>query len=59
MDLSADDGRISGKAALKQAPGKQDHGLTLRLIFCLGEGAAKGGGYAEQWKRQQMKCTGC
>ena len=50
MNLFANDGRVTSKAALKEAPGEQDHGLTLRLIFCLGEDAAKGGGYAKQWK---------
>src|ERR1700741_822496 len=50
MNLFADDGRISGKAALKQAPGKQDHGLAFRLIFSLAEGAAKGGSYAKERK---------
>jgi hypothetical protein len=33
MNLFADDRRISGKAALKEAPGKQDYWLAFRLIF--------------------------
>src|SRR5580698_6488746 len=50
MNLFTDDARISSKAALKEAPGKQDYRLAFRLIFGLGEEAAKGGGYAEEWK---------
>src|ERR1700741_2544662 len=50
MNLFADDGRISGKAALKQAPGEQDYRLAFRLIFGLSEETAKAGGDAEKWK---------
>src|ERR1700722_13920032 len=50
MNLFADDRRISGKAALKEAPGKQDYWLAFRLIFRFREEAAEGGSYAEERK---------
>src|SRR6202008_4199614 len=50
MNLFADDRRISGKAALKEAPGKQDYRLAFRLIFRFSEEAAEGGSYAEERK---------
>src|SRR5260370_9278323 len=50
MNLCADDRRISGKAALKETPGKQDFWLAFRVIFRFSEGAAEGGSYAEEWK---------
>src|ERR1700749_4336783 len=50
MNLFADDRRISGKAALKETPGKQDYWLAFRLIFRFSEEAAEGGSYAEERK---------
>ena len=53
MNLFADDRRISGKAALKEAPGKQDYWLAFRLIFRFSEEAAEGGSYAEERKEAE------
>ena len=52
MNLFADDGRVTGKTALKQTPGQQDDGVTFGLIFSRCEDAAEGRSHAE--KRKQI-----
>jgi len=50
MNLLADDGGITGKAAPEEAPGEQDHRFGFRLILGFREEAAVGRRDAEQWK---------